>query len=102
VTEISIPGDELDTASSNLQQVLQLFGDSTTSTENLEAALGASDTLVLGTAKNFESRWGTGRSQIKEDGQNLINAIKKINSTFTDTDNNLANNLSPNSGGSSS
>ena len=96
MTEINIPGDELDTASSNLQNVLQLFGDSTTSTENLEAALGAADTLVSGTAKDFESKWGTGRSQIKEDGQNLINAINKINSTFTETDNNLANNLSPN------
>jgi hypothetical protein len=102
MSEINIPGDELDTASSNLQNVLNLFGDSTTSSENLGAALGESDTLVLGTAKNFESRWGTGRSQIKEDGQNLISAIKKINSTFTETDNNLANNLSPNSGGSSS
>jgi hypothetical protein len=102
MADINIPGDELDAASRNLQNVLQLFGDSTTSTENLEAALGVSDNLVSGTAKHFESKWGTGRSQIKEDGQNLINAINKINSTFSETDNNLANNLAPNSGGSSS
>jgi hypothetical protein len=102
MTEINVPGDELDAASTNLQQVLDLFGNSTTSNENLEAALGVGDTLVLGTAQNFESRWGAGRDQIKQDGQNLINAIQKINSTFTETDNKLADNLSPNSGSSSS
>ena len=100
MTDINIPGDELDTASSNLQQVLQLFGDSTTSNENLEAALGNSN--VLGTANDFESRWSYGRQLIKDDGQKLVDAINKINSTFTDIDNQLADNLSPNSGGTSS
>ena len=102
MTEINIPGDELNTASSNMQNVLQLFGNSTTSAANLQDALGASDTLVSGTANNFESRWSTGRSQIQDDGQKIIDAINKIISTFTDTDNNLANNLTPSSGGSSS
>ena len=93
MTEINIPGDELQTASSNMQQVLQLFGNSSTSALDLQGALGASDTLVSGTANHFDSRWGTGRSQLKDEGQKIIDAINKIISTFTDTDNNLADNL---------
>lgn len=102
MTEINIPGDELQTASNNMQQVLQLFDNSSTSVPNLEIALGISDTLVSKTAKNFDSRWNDGRSQLKDEGQKIIDAMNKIISTFTDTDNNLAANLSPNSSGSSS
>jgi hypothetical protein len=89
MTEISIPGEELNTASSNMQKVLQLFGNTNTAALNLQDALGASDTLVSGTANDFDSRWS--------DGQ-----INKIISTFTDTDNNLADQLTSGSGGSTS
>ena len=102
MTEINIPGDELQDASSNMQQVLQLFGNTNTSALDLTSALGASETLVTGTAENFNSRWNTGQSQLQSDGQKIIDAINQIISTFTDTDNNLADNLTPGSGGSSS
>ncbi len=102
MTEINIPGDELQAASSNLQQVLQLFGNTNTSALDLTDALGASDTLVTGAAQNFNSEWNTGQSQIQSDGQTIIDAINQIISTFTDTDNNLADSLTPGSGGSSS
>ena len=102
MTEINIPGDELQAASSNMQQVLQLFGNTNTSALDLTSALGASDTLVTGAAQNFNSRWTTGQSQIQSDGQTIIDAINQIISTFTDTDNNLADSLTPGSGGSSS
>jgi hypothetical protein len=102
MTEINIPGDELQGASNNLQEVLQLFGNTNTSGLDLTDALGASDTLVTGAAENFNSEWNTGQSQIQSDGQTIIQAINQIISTFTDTDNNLAANLTPGSGGSSS
>ena len=102
MTEINIPGDELQDASSNMQQVLQHFGNTNTSALDLTSALGAADTLVKGTAENFNSRWNTGQSQLQSDGQKIIDAINQIISTFTDTDNNLADSLTPSSGGSSS
>src|SRR5262249_3884214 len=102
MTEINIPGDELQDASNNLQEVLQLFGNTSTSGLDLTDALGASDTLVTGAAENFNSEWNTGQSQIQSDGQTIIDAINQIISTFTDTDNNLADSLTPGSGGSSS
>jgi hypothetical protein len=102
MTEINIPGDELQDASDNLQEVLQLFGNTNTSGLDLTDALGASDTLVTGAAENFNSEWNTGQSQIQSDGQTIINAINQIISTFTETDNNLADSLTPDSGGSSS
>ena len=102
MTEINIPGDELQDASSNMQQVLQLFGNTNTSALDMTDALGASDTLVTGTAQDFNSRWNTGQSQLQSDGQTIIDAINQIISTFTDTDNNLADSLTPGSGGSSS
>jgi hypothetical protein len=101
MTEINIPGDELQAASSNMQQVLQLFGNTNTSGLDLTGALGASDTLVTDAAENFNSRWNTGQSQLQSDGQKIIDAINQIISTFTDTDNSLAANLTPGSGGSS-
>jgi hypothetical protein len=101
MTEINIPGDELTTASNNMQQVLQLFNSSNTSVPNLDTALGTSDKLVSGTAQNFDKRWNDGRTQLAQEGQQIIDAMNKIVSTFTDTDNQLAANLSPNSGGSS-
>jgi len=100
--EINIPGDELQSASSNMQQVLQFVGNTSMSALDLTSALGASDTLVTGAANHFHSRWNDGQSQLKDDGQKIIDSINKIISTFTDTDNNLANNLTPSSGGSSS
>jgi hypothetical protein len=100
MTEINIPGDELQAASTNMQHVLQLFGNTSTAALDLTSALGASDTLVTGTAQNFESRWNTGHSQLQSDGQKVIDAINMIISTFTDTDNNLAANLTPGSGAS--
>jgi hypothetical protein len=102
MTEIYIPGDELEAASDNLQEVLNLFGNTNTSGLDLTDALGASDTLVTPAAENFNSEWNTGQSQIQSDGQTIINAINQIISTFTETDNNLANSLTPDSGGSSS
>jgi hypothetical protein len=99
--EINVPGDELQAASSNMQQVLQLFGNTNTSGLDLTSALGASDTLVTGAAEYFNSRWNTGQSQLQGDGQKIIDAINQIISAFTDTDNNLAASLTPSSGGSS-
>ena len=97
MTEINIPGDELQSASTNMQQVLQLLGNSNTSGLDLTSALGASDTLVSRTANNFNSRWSAGRSELNEEGQQIIDAMNKIISTFTDTDNNLTSNLTPSS-----
>jgi hypothetical protein len=99
--EINVPGDELQAASNNMQQVLQLFGNTNTSGLDLTSALGASDTLVTGAAEYFNSRWNTGQSQLQGDGQKIIDAINQVISAFTDTDNNLAASLTPSSGGSS-
>jgi hypothetical protein len=101
MTEINIPGDELHQASSNMQQVLQLFGNTNTAGLDLTSALGASDTLVTGTALDFNSRWNTGQSQLQGDGQKIIDAINQIINAFTETDNNLAASLTPDSGSSS-
>jgi hypothetical protein len=97
--EINIPGDELETVSGSMQQVLNLFGDAGGTPPDLQTALGAADTLVSGTANHFDSRWGTGRSQLKDEGQKIIDAITKIITQFTDTDNGLGDQLT---GGSSS
>src|SRR5215470_10377217 len=102
MTAINIPGNELQDAHDNMQLVLGYFGDTNTSALDLTSALGAADTLVTGTAEDFNSRWNTGQSQLKSDGQKIIDAIKQIISAFTDTDNNLADSLTPDAGGSSS
>ena len=101
MTEINIPGTELQDTSSKMQTVLQLFGNTNTAGLDLTSALGASDTLVTGTAQDFNSRWNTGQSQIQSDGQKIIDSINQIISTFTDTDNNLAANFTPDLSGSS-
>jgi hypothetical protein len=99
--EINVPGDELQAASNNMQQVLNLFGNTNTSGLDLTSALGSSDTLVTGAAEYFNSRWNTGQSQLQSDGQKIISAINEVINAFTETDNNLAASLTPSSGGSS-
>jgi hypothetical protein len=96
MADVNIPGDEIEAAKDNMQQVLQLFNSSNTSTASLQEAVGG-DGLVIGTAENFDSRWNFGRSQLQQEGQHIIDSLTKVISVFTNTDNQLASELTPGS-----
>lgn len=92
MTDIRIPGDDIEAARDNMRQVIDLFDSSSTSAANLSAALGG-DKLVLGAAQDFDKRWSDGRTQLKNEGKSIIDALTKVLDTFTDTDNQIGSQL---------
>jgi hypothetical protein len=99
MADLFIPGDEIESAKDNMQHVIQLFDSSSTSSPSLQEAVGG-DGLVIGTAEHFDSRWNFGRSQLKQEGQHIIDSLTKVLDVFTNTDNQLAAQLSPGDGSS--
>lgn len=100
MTAINIPGDDIESAQNNLQQVLQLLGNKSASVPDLDEALGG-DKVANPAGKEFESRWSDGRTQLQQEGQDIVSALKKIISTFTDTDNQTAGQLTSSNGSGS-
>ncbi|MGW5498742.1 hypothetical protein [Streptomyces olivaceoviridis] len=92
MTDISIPGDDIESARDNMRQVMDLFDSSATSAAGLSAALGG-DRLVLGAARDFDKRWSDGRTQLRNEGKSIIDALTKVLDTFTDTDNQVGGQL---------
>ena len=92
MTDIKIPGDDIESARDNMRQVLALFDSSNTAQANIAAAVG-NDKLVTGAAKDFDKRWKDGRKQLKDEGQSIIDALSKVIDTFTDTDNQIGDQL---------
>lgn len=92
MTDVNIPGDDIESARDNMRQVLNLFGNSATSSSDLAQALG-NDGLVLGAANDFENRWSDGHFQLQNEGQSIIDALTKVLDTFTDTDNQIGGQL---------
>jgi hypothetical protein len=92
MTDISIPGDDIESARDNMRQVMSLFDSSSTSQAAISAAVG-DDSTVLEAAQDFDERWSDGRTQLRNEGKNIIDALTKVIDTFTDTDNQVANQL---------
>jgi hypothetical protein len=92
MADINIPGDDIESARDNMQQVLSLFDNPVTALGNIDEALG-NDGLVTGAAKDFDKRWSDGRTQLKDEGKSIIDALTKVIDTFTDTDNQTAGQL---------
>jgi hypothetical protein len=92
MADINIPGDDIESARNNMQQVLSLLDNSATSLQSIDDALG-NDKLVTGAARNFDQRWSDGRTQLKDEGKNIVDALTKVIDTFTDTDNQVGNEL---------
>lgn len=91
--EINIPGDEIESARNNMQQVLSLFDNAGNAVRDIDAALG-NDQQVIGAARQFDDRWSDGRTQLKDEGKSIIDALSKVIDTFTDADNQVGNSLS--------
>ena len=96
MADISIPGDDIESGRDNMRQVMELFDSSNTSQANIAAAVG-NDGNVVGAAKHFDKRWRDGRTQLKDEGQGIIDALTKVIDTFTDTDNQIGDQLTASS-----
>jgi uncharacterized phage infection (PIP) family protein YhgE len=92
MTDINIPGDDIETARNNMQQVLSLFDSPSANFRNIDAALG-NDKSVTAAANDFDKRWNDGRTQLRNEGKSIIDALTKVIDTFTDTDNQIGNQL---------
>lgn len=92
MADIQIPGDDIESARDNMRQVMDLFDSSNTSQANIAAAVG-NDKLVTDAAHSFDKRWKDGRGQLKDEGQSIIDALTKVIDTFTDTDNQIGDQL---------
>lgn len=93
MAEINVPGDEIDAAARNIQQVIDLFDSTSTDVPSLRQALG-NDPKVTDAAENFKDRWDDGRTQLRDEGADIIDALKQVLQQFTDTDNQAADSLS--------
>jgi hypothetical protein len=92
MADINIPGDDIESARDNMRRVLDLFDSSATSRSSLAEALG-NDGLVLDAANDFDDRWSDGRTQLRDEGKAIIDALTKVIDTFTDTDGNVGDQL---------
>ncbi len=92
MADIQIPGDDIESARDNMRQVMDLFDSSNTTQANIAAATG-NDKLVTDAAHHFDKRWKDGHTQLKDEGQAIIDALTKVIDTFTDTDNQIGDQL---------
>lgn len=92
MTDIKIPGDDIESARDNMRKVMDLFDNSSTSQANIAAAVG-NDRLVTDAANDFDRRWSDGRTQLNDEGKSIIDALTKVIDTFTDTDNQIGDQL---------
>jgi hypothetical protein len=97
VADINIPGDQIESARDNMRQVMNLLDSSTTSLSNIDQALG-NDKVTTDAAQNFDDRWSDGRTQLKDEGNNIADSLDKVIQAFTDTDNQTGGELTGGSG----
>ncbi|GAA0921790.1 hypothetical protein GCM10009559_04860 [Pseudonocardia zijingensis] len=88
-----MPGDEIEAAAKNIQQVIDLFDSTSTDVPSLREALG-DDPAVTGAAEDFKGRWDDGRTQLRDEGADIVDALKQTLQHFTDVDNQIADGLS--------
>jgi hypothetical protein len=100
MSNIFIPGDDIESARDNMRQVLSLFDSEATSASQIAQALGG-DKNITQAGHHFDSRWSDGRTQLKNEGKSIIDALTKVIDTFTDTDNQMGSQLTSGGGNSS-
>jgi hypothetical protein len=91
VSEIYIPGEELQSAGDMLGRVLALI-DAGGRPADLAGALGnASD--VLDAAQSFDDRWSDGRYQMSKEGTDIKDKITEVLDAFQSTDDDLTKDM---------
>ncbi len=91
MAEVRIPGDELESAATNMERVLELLGP-TTKPPGLAEMLGEG-TEVLRAARDFENRWDDGQVQLEQEAGDIQKALKQVLEAFTTADNQAADAL---------
>jgi hypothetical protein len=89
MSDIFIPGDDLDAVSRSLTVVLDHI-DTTAGGVDLSAVLGYP---LIDAANDFESRWADGRIQLKRQCEGIRKAVDQIRTTMQQTDDQAAANL---------
>ncbi|KIF66643.1 hypothetical protein HY68_32365 [Streptomyces sp. AcH 505] len=91
MTDIFVPGDELDQARAGLAFVEDNI-DIGHHTFDFDKAFGPE--LSRGSAQNFENKWNDGKNQLKKQVKGIREAMDSISDAFTKTDNDAVSNLS--------
>jgi len=87
MADISIPGTELEAAHAAMVRVVS-FIDSERIPGDLDSMLGPGP--LAGAARQFDSRWGDGRFQLKKQCTEIRKAIDQVLQGFGETDANSA------------
>lgn len=91
MADIRIPGDELEAAASNMEQVLALMAAGLRPPD-LEQSLGGSDDVVRA-AQRFDKRWHDGRTQLHDEAADIQKALKQVLDAFTQADQQTSSDL---------
>lgn len=91
MTDIFVPGDELDQARAGLAFVEDNI-DIGHHTFDFDKAFGPE--LSRGSAQNFENKWNDGKNQLKKQVKGIREAMDSISDAFNKTDSDAVSNLS--------
>jgi hypothetical protein len=98
-TDVSIPGDDIEQASKSLG-VIQDHIDIGTGNFNFDLAFG-SNGRMRDAAGNFERAWKDGRIQLKDQIDQIKQAMDKVVAQFGQMDTDAGNQLDAGNGGGS-
>lgn len=90
MTDLFVPGEDLRTAATNLDKVLNLIDPATVLTKSGDGfgpLGGASD--VQAAAEDFDSRWSDGVIQLHREATDIQAALKAVVDAFDNTDQQL-------------
>jgi hypothetical protein len=97
-TDVYIPGDDITTASQSLGTI-QDHIDIGTGNFDFDLAFGKSGTMRAA-ADNFERAWSDGRTQLKDQIDQIKKAMDQVVDQFSSMDTDAGNQLSAKGGGS--
>ncbi|MEV6345570.1 hypothetical protein [Actinoplanes sp. NPDC051851] len=81
-SSIVVPGEDLQEAAASMRRVLQHINVKRSSADFTQV-VGAP---VRGSAENFEDRWDAGRKQLRQECDDIVQAIDTILDAFTAVD----------------
>ncbi|WP_432838419.1 hypothetical protein [Dactylosporangium sp. CA-092794] len=88
-SDIVVPGADLQDAADSMRRVLQHISVKRSSAD-FNQVVGSP---VRDAAEHFEDRWDSGRKQLRQECDDILEAIDMILSTFTDVDNQSGDSL---------